>query len=478
MMDGGLLGHAPRDRDELRGWIRCALGLSVPDAARLEGHASPMDYLAHAFFEGPGDGATRDAVVWANRGGGKTMYAALASALDMLFKPGVEVMILAGSLEQASRMHAHLRRFFEADALRPALSREPTRREVRLENGSVSTILAQSERAVRGARPQKLRCDEVELLDPGIWRAAQLVTRSKDCGGLTAHASIEAISTMHRPHGLMSELIGEAREGRRALFRWSLIDTLERCPPSRPCEGCALAPECAGRAKRGGGHVAIGDAVGMKRRTDAASWDAEMLCARPLTTHLVFPEFDRAAHVGAFDPPEGGEPVAGMDFGLRNPTVILFAHASPDGSVHVLDERSRAGALLDEHVRELLESPWGRPAWVGIDPAGRQRSGQTGLSAACVLRRAGLGVRDRRAPLEAGLRAVRARLRPAAGAPTLFIHERCAGLIRAIESYRYPHDRPDDAQPVKDGPDHHADALRYLVVGLDGASAALRSRYL
>ena len=35
-------------------------------------------------------------------------------------------------------------------------------------------MLAQSQRAVRGLRVQKLRCDEVEMFNPSIWEAAQL----------------------------------------------------------------------------------------------------------------------------------------------------------------------------------------------------------------------------------------------------------------------------------------------------------------
>src|SRR5690606_39193931 len=68
--------------------------------------------------------------------------------------------------------------------------------------------------------------------------------------------------------------------------------------------------------------------------------------------------------------------------------------------------------------------------------------------------------------------AVRARLRPASGEPRLFIDPRCAQLTRALREYHFPPDRQDDADPVKDGPDHAADALRYLVINLDAPSGA------
>jgi hypothetical protein len=44
---------------------------------------------------------------------------------------------------------------------------------------------------------------------------------------------------------------------------------------------------------------------------------------------------------------------------------------------------------------------------------------------------------------------------------------RCATLIEAVSMYHYPAERPDVMTPVKDGNDHAADALRYLVINLD-----------
>lgn len=45
-----------------------------------------------------------DCVVWAARGTGKTFLGAVATLLDLVFKPGVQIKILGGSLEQSRRM--------------------------------------------------------------------------------------------------------------------------------------------------------------------------------------------------------------------------------------------------------------------------------------------------------------------------------------------------------------------------------------
>jgi hypothetical protein len=53
---------------------------------------------------------------------------------------------------------------------------------------------------------------------------------------------------------------------------------------------------------------------------------------------------------------------------------------------------------------------------------------------------------------------------PASGPVRLLVHARCVELIEALKRYRFG-DRGDG--PVKDGPDHACDALRYLVVNLE-----------
>ena len=203
-----LVALRPRTPDELHRFVQAAFGLDATRTAVEPGSTPPFDYLCHAFFE-PAH-APADAVVWACRGGGKTMLGAVATLLDLLFKPGVQVRILGGSLEQSSKMHEHLLALLERPLLAGVLATPATRRRILLGHGSRAELLAGSQRSVRGSRVHKLRCDEVEAFDPDVWDAAQLVTRSGVCGGETVRGSLEAISTMHRPYGLMSRLVGDA----------------------------------------------------------------------------------------------------------------------------------------------------------------------------------------------------------------------------------------------------------------------------
>lgn len=560
--------------------------------------AAPMDYIAWAFFEGlpPSDAppattdsldapielrrAPSDAVVWASRGGGKTFLGALATALDLIFKPGIEVRVLAGSLEQAARMHHHLRAFFRTPALEPLIAGRITDRRLTLISGSRVEVLAASQTSVRGSRVQKLRCDEVDLFHPAVWEAVQLTTRSLDVAGPwgpRVRGSVEALSTLHIPGGLMSSIVADStpipgRPGTdahpsatRALFRWSVLDVLEHCPPERSCDACALLPECAGRAKLrapgDAGHLRIDDALAQRARVSLATWSTEMLCRRANRTDAVFPEFDPAVHLhrtdaaadptmseGAAPPPSPTEAplvqplppahplapeqvlpgpvgpqavehivrVCAMDFGWRNPTFAILATLSPDGTLHIVDERSWERTAMEQIIDDLRAAGWGpsgpaAAAWIGVDPAGHQRTTAGPISPISLLRRAGWTVRAARVPLARGLELVRRRLEPRADTrrpprdslsrairaaalrstrdasaargdqqeiathasastdpgPSLFIHPRCSQLTRALSNYRWPGGRPDAAEPLKDGSDHAADALRYLIVNLD-----------
>lgn len=488
-------GERPRTPRALHAWVRDELGVLVPTAPLVRAHAAPFEYLWHAYEETE---IPRDCVVWANRGGGKTFLAAVATVLDLVFKPGIEVRVLGGSLEQAKRMHAHLRALFGRERLAALVDGRITETRLRLTNGSEVQLLAQSQTSVRGTRVQKLRCDEVELFDERVWEAAQLVTREKQCGEVFVPGSIECLSTMHLPGGIMSRLVRDASgsgfrhedaAGRevgasRRVFRWGVIDVLGPCGDEHACGSCPLFDACEGRAKgrdaEEAGHVSVGDALRLQRRVGRATWDAEMLCLRPRRTDAVLPEFDRARHVvrDLPDARDGWVWVGGMDFGIRAPTVILWAAVDAEGVLWVVDERAEAGQTLEQHAEAVRARPWPAMAWIGVDPAGDQRSRQTGVSDAEAMRRLGFEVRARRMGVQRGLELVRARLRPGAGSARVFIHERCGRLIESLEGYRYPADDPESTTPVKDGSDHAVDALRYLIQNLDAPYRTSRAGYL
>jgi len=457
----------PNHDVELHRFIHGVLGIDVVRQTLTPNNQSPFDYISHTFFERGGD-----CVVWACRGGGKTMLGAVATMLDLLLKPGIQVRVLGGSLEQSNKMYEHLLTLLDRPFLRGITAGDATQRGVQLKNGSRVALLAGSQRSVRGVRVHKLRCDEVEEFDSNVWEAAQLVTRSGRCGSIKVKGSLEALSTMHRPFGLMSRLVEQAHTEQR-VFRWSALDVAARCPEKRSCEGCPIWDDCQGKAKSAQGFVPIEDLITQRERISLEQWNAEMMCQTPRRSDNVYPRFSLSKHV--VEQPSGfnaqsSDVVMGMDFGVRSPTVVLWAQLwreRQDVRLHVVAEHLQDGITLNQHLSEMqrVSQQHHLPSaiWLGVDPAGAQRQSQTGLSDIDVLREAGYRVRFRRSRITAGIEIIRRLL----DHDRLTISPRCENLIRAMQSYHFDADRPNVDEPVKDGPDHACDALRYLVINLD-----------
>ncbi|HQY87097.1 MAG TPA: hypothetical protein PK402_00465, partial [Tepidisphaeraceae bacterium] len=442
--------------DELANWLRLFCNLRIPREAVCANHSAPFDYVRRAYFE-----PTRDQVVHAPRGGGKTRLAAAATLLDLLHKPGIAVRILGGSLEQSLRMWEHL--LPDLERICPdELGKRGASKRIALKSRSSCAVLTQSQRAVRGLRVQKLRCDEVELFDPDIWEAAQLVTRSLQ-REQSVSGAIDALSTLHEPAGLMQKILDGAERIGTPVVRWCLIDVLERCAPERDCKTCELWNDCEGIAKtKCDGFVSIDDAIAMKKRVSLPTWHAEMLCRRPSVRGSVFPMFDPALHVREFEIDSEDEISLGVDFGFAAPFVCLWivTHAN---EVRIIDEYVQPQRTIDDHITAIRARRWPAPIHIACDPAGAGRSEQTARSSVQLLRQAGFTVRFRATRILDGVEAIRALLQPASGSPKLLIHPRCRQLIRALLGYRNARVGDSFSElPVKDGEhDHLIDALRY-----------------
>lgn len=478
-----LRSRRPATPETLWAFVHCYYGLRLPRRRVCPGHVAPFEYVSASFFQTYGD-----LVVWANRGGGKTELGSVTAHLDSIFRPGCQTRILGGSLQQSERMYEYLTAKWHP-RFADYLAGEPRSRRTQLKSGAAVEILTQSERSVRGQRVQRLKCDEVDEFDPDVWQAVQFVTQSRD----GVRASVEALSTMHHPYGLMSRIVegawnvadsAAAGDG-PALMSWCLWETIERCSPDRSCSRCPLSEDCRGRARQAEGFLLIDDAIAQMRRASREAWEAEMLCLRPRAENLVFPAFRRSLHVRPLARRPESPVYRALDFGFANPFVCLWAQVvgdDPDTArIEVLDEYVQTQRTVAEHAGVLH----GRhPDWpvraTFCDPAGRQRGDVTGSGACHELARQGILTASCPSGIMEGVDLLRALIAPALGDVRLVVDPRCVRLMRALESYHYPAGRrsaPADL-PEKDGThDHLVDALRYLVVNLLGrARRPVRSR--
>jgi hypothetical protein len=467
----------PATKDDLKNYIKVFLGIDVPDKRICPEHSSPLDYIWHSFncdFSNPKP-ANTDCVVWANRGGGKTELAAVATLLDCVFKPNCEVRILAGSEEQVGRMYQYLTGF-----LRNGFDKflaEPIRKTgCRFANGSAVDCLTQSQASVRGQHIQKLRCDEVELFDNDVFNAAKFTTQSTD----SVIAGMETISTMHKPYGLMQKLVSSAVKTNTPVFKWCLWETIEKCD-DRNCSQCPLWMDCAGRAKQAAGYLKIDDCITQMRRSSRAGWEAEMLCAKPNLENVVFDQFDLATHVRPMEYDANLPLYRSLDFGFTNPFVCLWIQVDNDGVIRVIDEYVRSRATIDVHAAQLkARIPGGESRVIATfcDPAGAGTNDVTGTSAARELGSLGINVRYRRSGITEGIELIRRAIRNGAGQSRFIVSPRCARLIEALTCYHYPDSPVKNELPLKDGVyDHPIDALRYFLVNFEHTTGTVNRNY-
>ena len=472
----------PRSKRDLRNYVKVFLGIDVPDKVLCDGHCSPMDYLWHVYSVDMAEGESRhqngDCVVWANRGGGKTELAAIATLLDCMFKPGCEVRILGGSFEQSSRMYEYLAQFINT-GFESFLSLPLRKDKCVFANGSNVHVLTQSAKAVRGQHVHKLRCDEVELFDAEVFNAAKFITQSTK--GIIS--GMEVISTMHRPYGLMQKLVADAEKNNVTLFKWCLWEVIEKCV-GRSCSVCAIDRYCGGRAKEADGYLKIDDCITHMKRSSSACFESEILCERPSVENVVFAEFESGRHIATIGYDPNLPLYRAIDFGFVNPFVCLWIQVGNDGVVRIIDEYMRSRAAIDSHGEELKKrTPCGEEAVAGTfcDPAGAGRNDVTGTSAVKELGAMGIRTKYRKSGILAGIELIRRSLRAGDGQSRLIIDPKCIRLIEAMRCYHYPDDNSGVIQtelPLKDGVyDHPIDALRYFFVNYNSRGKTVSRRY-
>ena len=210
-----------------------------------------------------------------------------------------------------------------------------------------------------------------------------------------------------------------------------------------------------------------------KRNMSKEMYDQEFGSAFTSFEGKVYP-FDRNKDVGYFPYNPNYPTYCSIDFGYRMPAVGWFQIHRIEGEWHinVIDEIIHEKNIkTDELVNKIKEKNYAVRAYYG-DPAGMQAQGQSGLGDIEIFRRHGINVRSIRDKtsrnIASGISHIRGYIENANGNRYLHLDNKCMGLAKDLENYRYTEAvenkdlKPD---PLKDGlHDHGCDMLRYFFI--------------
>lgn len=210
----------PVTDEELWEFVATFLGVEIPRVVVCPGHVAPFTAFADAYF------ARHPMTIWkASRGlAGKSFLLATLCVMEMIAY-GAAVTVLGGSGAQSQRVNEYAAALWRSPgAPKHLLADEPGRFETRLTTGAILSVLLASQRSARGPHPQRLRLDEVDEMDLGIFDAAMGQTLEGRTG---VPAQTVASSTHQYPDGTMAEVLRRAAERGWPVYEWCYHESLQ-----------------------------------------------------------------------------------------------------------------------------------------------------------------------------------------------------------------------------------------------------------
>lgn len=201
----------------------------------------------------------------------------------------------------------------------------------------------------------------------------------------------------------------------------------------------------------------------MKKEMSEDEYNQEMECHFLYFAGQIYKEFRRETHViEPFEIPHSWERKIAVDYGLRNPTAVLFAAIDYDGNVFIYDEIYESGKEVNQHAENIKAK--GCVEGV-IDPStNRNDRVKNGIPYSIYREFLDNGIQLTLAPNQVlgGINLVKQFLLDR----RIKIFNRCENLIREMEEYRWKDHKGSEAnlpeEPLKVF-DHAVDALRYLL---------------
>lgn len=470
----------PSRRDDLKA-VASVFGVNVTTESVCRGHCAPMDFLESWCYDRPSISA-----VLGPRGGGKSFLSAFATYFTSCVHDNHGTRILGGSQAQSQQIYGALRFLLNTNEARKRL-KSVTKETATFRNGSDVSMLAASDRSVRGPHVPTLRLDEIDEIDSDIREAAMGMCMARH----GQHASVSMTSTWHKINGPMAELIERGSAGEFPFYTFCAFEVLERCTEERSgaflekCPECPLMKWChtsdnpVPKAKRSNGHYAIDSLIQKVKTVSLRVFEADYMCSGPKADGLWFPQFDLAKHVtdhAEYDP--AFDVHLAIDTGVHTGAVIYQVRPDAKGGLHhytffadYYSVNDDATATAEINARRLIdltnERCEGRRERRLTDPAGGARN-PMGDTVMKEYERVGLPLKPWiKGSVQDQLSVVESALMPAVGSQRIWIHPRCTHLIKAFQGYRrkkYQGQWTDDPEDPQHPFEDLMDALRGGIV--------------
>lgn len=400
----------PQSDEELHEYIRKAFLVYIPDAAVCEGHTSPFRFIADAFFE-----RFQSALLYANRGGGKTWASAIIHALNCRFRPKVWTTHVGATDKQAHRCYDKFKDLLKLDSISWTVDGDPLMSKTGFHNGAVLEILPGTMKQTSGPHPQKAVADEVEDMPwPVYSNFLQMPQTSEGVQSQIWHTSAHRL-----PTGTMARLVTEHRQRGIDLYKFCVFETVKPTPRCGGSHDCPIFDLCGRKCERSRGYVEKRD-VFQRFRSDPDGFHSQQMCRKPSAGDLEFSEWDDLAHMGNFRyDHDGTPPIVGWDWGYW-----------PDpGAAVVIQRQSGLIRVLEEFVGWRREPEWYAALVRGLPYGDRIVRGwgspDAGRDRLAAWARYGISMRKADPDVDIGLDFVHKLLSTTLGRPVLGVDSRC-----------------------------------------------------
>jgi hypothetical protein len=453
-----------KDKDLLWEWIAFNLGVQIPRKQICPDHNAPFDFVADYIFN-----EFRNAVVLANRSGGKTIDFAILDTIMSYFLPA-EIATVGAIQAQAQRCYEYFQNFSDRFPFAHH-KKEKSMKRTTLDNGAKVEIVTGTVSGVNSPHPQLLFLDEIDLMLWFILQQAFSMPQSKN--GI--ESKIVITSTRKFPSGVMQRAIDEAKHDEDTkLYQWCIWEVIEKLPTD-PKKLKKILDEFKGqlpdRIEEADGYYSWDDAITKHRKLDPEVWDAEWLCRRPGLEGVIYGSvYSEEENMIDWTPTDNKQGYIYLfeDFGNveKHPNVVLFAFVPTTfDRVIIFDELYLVGYDTEE-IWQAIES---KLATYGMSIAENVRGwipDYHGITEIADRRRRGAPMMEKhkegaRYEVNNGIKMVKNLLRTG----RIMFTRNCHQLHLEMMGYKRKKnlDGTYSTIPIKDN-DHGPDALRYGII--------------